>query len=156
MILHVHIHDGIPTPIYACMPLAKVSADALRTWTRSIGLTPSLDQLHVTVAWSRESFDHESLSLMPGFVIQPVGRQLIKIGDVVALEVESSTLTDRWARYQEAGASWDYDRYVPHISIATVLGNEARIKDFELGWHRVEVFNEPITLEQEQRAPLRE
>lgn len=135
-------------PLYAAFRLTQLSEDLLASWASSYGLSLPR-QPHVTVAYSRAPVDARRLPQMTaGMVIPPGGRSLEQFGDDVVLCVQCPDLDKVWQAYRDAGASWDYPSYRPHITIARWQKLES-LKD-------VPAFDEPITLGPEWRDTLKE
>lgn len=99
-----------------------LNADEIIEWFKAQGVPTTLpaEDMHVTVAYSRapvswtaagDSFDQ--LRLRSGM------RSVEKLGDqgATVLKIESGDLQARWQQFVDAGASWDYDSYNPHITI---------------------------------------
>lgn len=135
-------------PLYAAFALTGLSEDLLASWAANYGLSlPS--RPHVTVAYSKAPVDARRLpQVSAGMVISPGGRSLEQFGDDVVLCVECPELHTVWQGYRDAGASWDYPSYRPHITIARWQKLESLAN--------VPAFDEPITLGPEWRDTLRE
>lgn len=107
--------------VYAECPV--LNGKDLHKWIASICPTPMpANKLHSTVAYSRESVDLSKIHPNRPFVLKPSrNRKLKKLGDAVALvfpENEARTLYDIWSMFRNAGASWDFPSFVPHVSIS--------------------------------------
>lgn len=101
---------------------ALTNADTFIAWAKSQGFKTVLqpDDLHVTVAFSREPLrwpkpNPDSLVVMSGGE-----RRVVRLGDgdAVALEFDSQALAERWGEFLDAGASWDWPGYRPHVTIS--------------------------------------
>lgn len=91
-------------------------------WAREAGFEQTLspDDLHVTVAFSREPVDWEAPPDAERLVMVQGGTRTVEsLGDegAVVLRFESPELQARWQALRDAGASWDYEEYQPHITI---------------------------------------
>lgn len=93
------------------------------SWAKSHGFEKTLppDDLHVTIAFSRDKLDWGYLEpcrkritnhLIPGRVVKPLGDK-----GAVVLGFKSPLLAKRWRYFRNAGASWDYPGYQPHVTI---------------------------------------
>jgi hypothetical protein len=108
--------------LYVCRHLRN-SSDVL-AWARSQGLTKTLnaDDLHVTIAYSKQPVDWASLKPRDNSVMVAGGPRAIealgKEGDAVVLRFESDRLDERHQQFKDAGASWDWPEYKPHLTIA--------------------------------------
>jgi hypothetical protein len=118
-----------PRPLYVSRQLEPDSGRKLLAWARDLGLPnlEPLDQLHVTVLYSRQAVDwfemgtdwqsdpQGRLRILPGGP-----RSIERLGDdCIVLRFVSSDLKWRHDSMVERGASHDYDDYRPHITIAT-------------------------------------
>lgn len=107
-------------PTYASRPVQNASD--IVAWARSQGFTSVVnpEELHVTIAFSREPIDASTVPAAPQSLLVATGRRSVEqLGDegAVVLMIESPELQQRWQQYRDAGASWDYDSYRPHITI---------------------------------------
>lgn len=100
-----------------------LNGEALLAWAKSqgFGSTLSMEDLHVTLAYSRAPVDwavvppeHEPLA-----VPAAANRMVVPLGDkgAVVLKFLSPTLSARWQALCDAGCSWDYDGFQPHVTI---------------------------------------
>lgn len=105
-----------------------LNGDAIRAWAAEQGIASTLppDQMHVTVAFSRATVDWSALSPDPGpLVVRPLdgprsahqfpARDLPN--GALVLKFTSQALQDRWQAFRDAGASWDFPEYAPHITL---------------------------------------
>jgi len=105
--------------LYVCRPLTN-GAD-LHEWAALQGFKSALpsDDLHVTIAFSREPFDWSKLANKGGSLrIEGGNRSVERLGDAIVLRFASSKLKERWQGLRNAGASWDYPGYKPHVTIS--------------------------------------
>lgn len=114
-----------PRPMICMVPV--LNGPALQAWARDSGFQFSLpaDDFHATIAYSKEPIDWNSVEpLVDEIQVAPNnGRTIQKLGDQGAIvlkltDEDASVLKDRWSRYIENGASWDYDGYTPHVTIS--------------------------------------
>ncbi len=121
--------DAEPKTLYVSRPLKN--AAEFRAWAKAQGFKSVLPagDLHVTIAYSKkpvdwnaagDSFDTETV---PAISRARGPRSIEKLGDAVVLRFQSPDLTRRWKQFKDAGASWDYDSYKPHISITYDAGD---------------------------------
>jgi hypothetical protein len=113
-------------PLVAMVRL--INATDLHSWAKEQGFTHMLepDDMHVTVAYSKEPIDTTGMPPMEKVIVQGEGsseRSVNYLGDNKALVLhlgpeESKPLADRWEEYRTVGASWDYDGYKPHITLS--------------------------------------
>ncbi|MBS4088723.1 anti-CBASS protein Acb1 family protein [Pseudomonas rustica] len=125
------ITDAAPRSLYVSRTVTN-AADII-AWAKSQGFETTLpaDDLHVTVAYSRRAVDwmkigeswsgdrDGKLSIAPG------GARLIdQFGEgAVVLLFNSSELAWRHVSIIEAGASWDWPEYQPHITFTYEPGS---------------------------------
>lgn len=98
--------------------LSVTSAVALRSWATAAGFVDLLPakRLHVTVAFSRRTFVPEPATVSS---ISTYGdtRQVIRLGaGAIALGFRNTLIEERWAQLRAAGATWDYEGYLPHVT----------------------------------------
>ena len=129
--------------------LVKVKNNAeLHDWfsAQDIDVVPE-DELHCTISYSRKVFDHtvnkEEIIITPEQLIgiEPLGDE-----GAIVLKFESDELQDSFQTCMDEGATYDYDTYIPHISI-TYNG-----KDLDLSKIKLPDFD--IVLTEETVEPL--
>lgn len=113
------------TPMYGYRPV--MNAESLMEWAKSQGFTMSLpaDEMHVTVVYSRDGYmtsDYAEPSYNSPYgnvVVRGGKRSVAPLGDrgAVVLKIESLDLTQEWLEHRRMGASYDYESYVPHVTI---------------------------------------
>lgn len=103
-----------------------LNGDAVRAWAAGQGLASALpaDDMHVTVAFSREPVDWSAL--------RPDEQTFVELGGstrvhqfpprttpngALVLRFASPGLTSRWQYYRDGGASWDFPEYAPHVTL---------------------------------------
>jgi len=138
------------TGVYVCRKVKN--ADELIAWAKEQGFKSIIvpEDLHVTVAaYSRKHFDpsfkdsFDSLRISGGKrTVEPLGKD-----GAVVLKFESKELSDRWQEFKDAGASWDYPEYQPHVTLT--YSNDVDISkvdgykgSIELGPEIVEKIND--------------
>lgn len=105
-----------------------LNGDAFLKWARAQGFKVTLEvsDLHVTIAFSKARFDWMAtgegwnnerdggLTVKAGGprVVEPIGNE-----GAVALKFASTELCWRHMQIREAGASWDWPEYQPHVTI---------------------------------------
>ncbi len=99
-----------------------LNGDEIVAWAREQGFTSTTpaEELHVTVAFSRQPIPWDRVPLAEDKLTITGGRRMIKpLGDkgAVVLRFEDSRLTARWQAFVDAGASWDHPGYQPHVTI---------------------------------------
>ncbi len=129
-------------PIYIYRPVGFHGSMVLYDYALSLGIEEPLMDMHVTLAYSRTPVDWDK----PEFQMDPRPltisggeRALAKFnGGAVVLEVESRALSQRWAQFVMAGASWDFPDYRPHITLGydeglSVEGEQALMVEIPFG-----------------------
>ncbi len=105
--------------LYVCRKLKN--ADELIEWAKGQGFKKTLpaDDMHVTIVYSKKKMDW--FSVPDGFDSYQNeyddDRSVEPLGEAVVLKFTSTDLSARWKEFRDAGASWDYPSYMPHISI---------------------------------------
>jgi phage-related protein (TIGR01555 family) len=108
-------HDDEPgATLYVNRPL-KSSVD-LRAWAKDQGITLD-DNLHVTLAYSKEPFDWDPMADMEPLIVTGGARGIMRLGDKLVLRVDDPQLHERWKRIGELGAVWEFPPYLPHVSL---------------------------------------
>ncbi|MFB8927125.1 anti-CBASS protein Acb1 family protein [Xanthomonas arboricola pv. juglandis] len=117
--------DAEPRSLYVRRDV--LNAAEIEAWAREQGITDIADDLHVTVAYSRQRFDwikagnaSEWSSDSSGELIIPRGgpRAIEPLGGMSAVILFASTqLAWRHEEIVRAGASHDFPDYTPHISL---------------------------------------
>lgn len=143
-------------PRTLCVSRKVKNAAAIRKWAKEQGVPDVADDLHVTLIYSRRPVDwleagnaNEWGEDKTGGLTIPAGgpRVVEPLGDKTAvLMFASSELSWRHRRLVEAGASFDYDDYIPHISLT----------ESEVDLSKVEPYRGPIVLGPEIFAEIDE
>ncbi len=110
---------GKPQTLFASRRLLNV--DEVREWAKEQGFTTILtgDDMHVTVAFSKEKFAWGDIDpISRRLVIKGGERSIEQFGDATVLCFASKKLHDRWEQFGEAGASYDFPTYRPHVTIS--------------------------------------
>lgn len=126
------IGDAAPRPLYVQRKVTNGS-DIL-AWAKAQGFetTVPADDLHVTIAYSRQALDWMKVGVDwgsrqdGGLTVAPGGARLVEpLGSegAVVLLFNSSELAWRHMQIREAGASWDYEEYQPHVTITYAAGD---------------------------------
>jgi phage-related protein (TIGR01555 family) len=119
--------DAAPKTLYVSRKV--INAAEITRWAKGQGLetTLAVDDMHVTIAFSRAPVDwFEVGSDWSGdengvLRVKPGGPRTVERlgdGDAVALLFQNDELGWRHRRIREAGASWDWPEYRPHITLS--------------------------------------
>jgi hypothetical protein len=132
-------NDAKPRTLYVSRKVQNVSD--LKSWARKQGLPDLQDDLHVTIAFSRTPVDWIEMGSSWAdnggkgageLVITAGGPRVVEpLGDRTAvLMFASSDLSWRNREMREAGASWDYPDYQPHISLTAEPVDLAKVEPY--------------------------
>ncbi|MFN3474073.1 MAG: anti-CBASS protein Acb1 family protein [Blastomonas sp.] len=122
-------NDAAPRPLYVHRKLLN-SADVI-AWAKSQGIATTINgsDMHVTIAFSRQAIDWLKVEANDwneekdgSLIIGPGGPRLVerlgKDGEAVVLLFGSSRLAWRHEQIRNAGASWDWPEFQPHVTIS--------------------------------------
>lgn len=147
--------DASPRTLYVSRRI--VNADDIIAWAKAQGFTSTIpaDDLHVTIAFSRRAVDWMKVGTdwhgddKGELVVAPGGARLLeKLGEnAQVLLFNSSALAWRHEQIKEAGASWDWPEYQPHITISyTTHPDLSKVEPYRgkivLGPERFEALDE--------------
>lgn len=134
--------------LYVMRPV--LNGGEIAEWAKSQGFATTLDpdDMHVTIAFSRDAVDWEAVPESSAGVTLPAAkREVAKFeGGAVVLKLASSDLMDRWHEIMDKGASWDFPAYEPHITLTYDPG--------DLDLSKVKPFDGAILLGEEEFAPV--
>jgi hypothetical protein len=116
--------DAVPKPLYVSRKVLN-GAEIVR-WAEQAGFSNIVpaDEMHVTITLSREPVDWLKMG-EPGWngndgnlQVSPGGPRVVEpLGEAIVLMFSSWELAYRHGAMIEAGASWDFSDYVPHLSL---------------------------------------
>ncbi|UVL76601.1 DUF1073 domain-containing protein [Pseudomonas putida] len=124
--------DAAPRPLYVQRKVTNGSDILAWAMAQGFETTVSADDLHVTIAYSRQALDWMKVGgdwgsrQDGGLTVAPGGARLVEpLGSegAVVLLFNSSELAWRHMQIREAGASWDYEEYQPHVTITYAAGD---------------------------------
>lgn len=129
--------SSTPRPLYVRRDVLNKSA--IIKWAISQGFETIVDDLHVTVIYSKAAVDWLKIGEDWGqdndgtLVVRPGGPRVIeKFGeDAIVLAFSHSQLQWRHVSAKENGASSDYDDYTPHVTITYNLPEGMDLKKVE-------------------------
>jgi phage-related protein (TIGR01555 family) len=118
--------DAAPRTLYVRRNL--LNGAAVAKWAKAQGFKQTLDpkDFHVTIAFSRTPLDWMKVSpewgddKNGGLIVQAGGPRVVEpLGDkgAIVLHFRSWRLEGRHREIREAGASWDFPEYQPHLTI---------------------------------------
>lgn len=132
------VKDAAPKTLYVSRPV--LNSRAIRRWAVGQGfndLVPA-GELHVTVSYSRTPVDwfkvgENYMGASDAMRIAPGGPRDVELfgPGVVVLLFASNELSWRWRDIIDAGGSWDYEEYQPHITFARSMPEGIGLGDIE-------------------------
>lgn len=98
------------------------NGEHIKEWWGRKQDSPSLqkEDMHVTIAFSKDEVDWGEFEQQDNELkIKVRNLKPVKLGSdgAVVLKFPSDVLQKRWKEFREAGASWDYDSYQPHVTV---------------------------------------
>lgn len=105
-----------------------------------------VDEMHCTIAYSRKEFNHK---ITPGEVEikcdEQIQTYLEPLGDegCIVMKFESKEMQERFQKCIDEGATYDYDSYIPHITI-TMDGKNLNLKDITRPDFNIILYNETV------------
>ena len=118
-------NDATPRSLYVSRPVVNVAE--IRKWAMSQGFKSVVDDMHVTIAMTWAELDWMKLPTAWSYgdkdgemTVQPGGPRIVEmLGEkAVVLLFGSSELSWRHGALKEAGATWDFADYQPHVTIS--------------------------------------
>jgi len=127
------VTDALPRTLYVHRDV--LNADAIKAWARSQGFTDIVDDLHVTITYSRTPVDWFKVgeSWSAELKIAAGGPRAIEQfdGGAIVLLIKASELEWRHEDMKRAGASSDYPEYQPHITISYAGMPEGTVEPYQ-------------------------
>ena len=109
-----------PRTLYVSRPVRN--AAEIIAWAKARGFKSCLppEDMHVTVCFSKAPMDWNraggSYDTVTAFGSQPPS--LLGEDGAAVIKFEAAVLQDRRRQFRDAGASWDYESYNPHITLS--------------------------------------
>lgn len=117
-----------PRPLYVYRSVKN--GDEIIAWAKEQGFASILPaaELHVTVMYSRRPVNWFEMAsdfvLGDKLVLDPGGPRVVdRLGEAVVLHFASQDLAWRNRQMRNAGASWDYAQFLPHIALTYQPGD---------------------------------
>lgn len=132
------------TSLYACRPVLnaeEIRAHYLAAGVPEEALVPA-DDMHVTIVYSTRSFftsDDPCCYWYPSYgpVVRGGNRFSRKLmghetdgPGALVLVLDSVDLVSEWNYFRQLGASWDYESYVPHVTVAYDYDGDESVPPF--------------------------
>lgn len=117
--------------LYVSRPL--VNGDAIRSWAATQGFASTVDDMHVTIAFSKQPVEWDKFSPQRNkLTIHGGERRIEALGDkgAVVLRFAARRLQQRWQEFCDGGASWDFPRYQAHVTV-TYQGTNLDLANIE-------------------------
>lgn len=94
--------------------------EVLTKWAEDAGLHDIVDDMHVTIVYSKTAVDWDALTPDESHVTVEGGERGIEVfGDsATVLTFECEALSDRHDEFGGIGASFDFDKYRPHVTLS--------------------------------------
>lgn len=126
------------------------NSGAIGVWAKANGIELAPVPLHVTIVYSNDPMDWSAVNRDTTTLSLPDDptRTLKVLGDgdgVLVLMIKSPELQARHEVFAQAGASWDYPDYLPHITLCAAKGVQ---------WKKVKPYSGPIELGPEVYAEI--
>lgn len=118
-------------------------------WAKDQGIADLIKErdLHVTVAFSKEKVNWWDFTPnKKDVVVDLKNAKVEKLWDALVMKFQSKDLEKDWKKYVDGGASWDYETYMPHISVSYN-------KDQDIS--KVGTFTGKVTLWQEMMEEIK-
>lgn len=127
------VGDATPRPLYVRRNV--LNGEEILRWAKSqgFGKTLTADDLHVTIAYSRQPVDWMQMgeSWADRLEVAAGGPRVVeRFGDATVLLFACSELEWRHESFKGKGASWDHPEYQPHITISYDAGDPEAIKPY--------------------------
>lgn len=112
---------------YVAAKVSKETTAELKTWCKANKVVASkdfFDNLHITLCYSTKLFPikkDDVIDDISDWSVKPIGFAVFgqhKDKRFLVLKVKSTQCTNRWQHYMDQGASYDFDDYLPHITLA--------------------------------------
>ncbi len=103
--------------LYVNRPL--INKNDIRIWAGSQGFNKTVEDMHVTEAFSREPVAWGTLKEDKNEVkVFDSHMEIKKFGDAYVIAFKSPELSKRWQYFKEHGCSYDHGEYIPHITLS--------------------------------------
>jgi 2'-5' RNA ligase len=110
---------------YSSLILTKNSASRLYSWVKIHDITPQIkkEDYHCTIVFSRKYLPDLDFGKIDWPIIAKI-KAWRKFGDNLVLELESEKIHELNSIAVEAGATSDFDEYIPHITVSADFHGE--------------------------------
>ena len=97
------------------------NAKEILKWAKDQGITDLIkaDEMHVTIAFSKKKVAWDDFKVNDKSIdVSLENAKVEKLWDAIVIKFENKDLAKDWKKYVDGGASWDYETYMPHISVS--------------------------------------
>lgn len=125
---------------YVAARVSDDTTEALKQWCRANKVPVSkdfFDNLHVTLCYSTTLFPidrDEIIDDLSDWSVKPLEFDEFGKHDdkrFLVLKIKCSDATKRWQFYMDQGASYDFDEYLPHITLAQNFDGDIKKLDVD-------------------------
>lgn len=122
--MKARVADATPRTLYVHRDLLNI--DDVKAWAKKQGFASIVNDLHVTLIYSKDEVDWIKLGSDSAWgeddkgnlTVKPGGpRVMEQFGKAQVLVFGSDALTYRNMRFRDMGCSWQYEDYNPHLTI---------------------------------------
>jgi len=144
------IEEANTNGTYSAYHLTDHSAQQLMTFVKELGIpNPVLpNDYHITTMYSRAPVDYTP-DVGRNIVVEPVSYQVFNTQKskscLLVLRVESPELHKRFAESQKLGATYDFDDYLPHITLTGILPEAPDVSKYPLPTFPIVLADEFVT-----------
>ena len=114
------LKESQTAPLYMCRPL--LNAKDVIEWAKSVGFESTLepDDMHCTIVYSKKPVDWDCCGKSTKNIDVKDGKRSVHEfdGGATVLKFSSKEFSDRQKEFMDAGASFDYPEYQPHVTIS--------------------------------------
>lgn len=138
--------------IYMCAKFDQASCEALAKVQKLLGVENAVSaaKLHTTIVYSRKTVDlFPASGISEGARLVDVEKWETKYGNTIVGVLESDYLHSRFNDAMDAGATYDFDDYKPHVTLAY----DSQIEDIS-GVKRLLTLPVELTIISEDAEPL--
>lgn len=142
----------VDSGVYMCAKFDQASCAALAKVQKLLGVENpvSAEKLHTTIVYSRKTVDlFPASGISEPAKLVDVEKWDTKYGSTIVGVLESDYLHSRFDDAMDAGATYDYDDYKPHVTLAY----DSSINDIS-GVKRLLTLPVDLTIIQEDVEPL--
>ena len=130
--LHILLEAQKPVGDYAALSLSDTSITAIKDWAHVHNVKIDDEyELHITTAYSKTPFEYDWTTLetdLDNVEAQPTEFDVFETPNtqtkLLVVRVKCPYATKRFKEYMKCGAEYDYDEYLPHITLSKEWSGE--------------------------------